>query len=125
MAILSITLPDETFAEYAKHCPDDPRRGIEAQLERFKGLPPGERVLFFDEKSRSELERLFQRPIEDPAKLVEWVKKLQELNVAGIEVPLTEGQAKRLASDAKFFNTTPEKLVKTRVTTALRDAIGV
>lgn len=125
MAVFSIQLSDETFEKYAKGSPEDPRKGIEAQLERFKDVPVGERALIFDAESRKGLEGLFQRPIEDAAKLTEWVRRLQEIAVGGLSIPLTEAQVKRISTDARFFAVTPEKILKDRVGVALMQAIGV
>lgn len=124
MALVNIVLPDETFAEYAKNSPESPQKGIEAQLERFKGIPPQERALVFTSEERGLLEKLFGRPIEAAGDLVKWIKKLQEIEVGGLSVPLTEGQVKRLQSNATFFGEKPEVMLARKVRTALFDALG-
>lgn len=124
MAIVSISLKDETFEKYSTYSPEDPRKGIETQLERFKGIPPSERALIFNSEDRGEIEKLFGRPIEAAAELVKWVKRLQEVNVGGIDIPLTEPQVKKLESDARFFGEKAETMLPRKARTALRDAIG-
>ncbi len=124
MAILSITLLDKTFETYAKYSPASPAKGIEAQLERFKTISPKERALVFSSEERGEIEKLYGMPIEKAADLIKWLKKLQEVQVGGLTLPLTEGQVKRLESNAKFFGTTPMVLLKQKVQGALFDALG-
>lgn len=123
--ICSIALKDETYETYAKYSPESPQKGIEAQLERFKGIPPGERALIFTSEERGVLEKLFMRPIEAAGDLVKWVQKLQEIEVGGVTVALTEGQVKRLATNAKFFGEKAASLLERKVRTALADSIGV
>lgn len=123
--ICSIALPDETFEAYAKYTPESPQKGIEAQLERFKGIPPSERALIFTSSERGSLEKLFGRPIEAAGDLEKWIRKLQEVEVGGVSVPLSEGQVKRLASNANFFGEKPRVMLERKIRTALNDAIGV
>lgn len=124
MANVSITLDDKTFEQYSKYDPVDPRKGLETQLERFKGIPPTERALVFTSEERGAIEKLVGRPIERAEDLVKWVTRLQVIDVGGVQVPLTEVQIKRLESDARFFGEKAETMLSRKARTALRDAIG-
>lgn len=122
--ICSITLPDEVFQKYAEASPESPQKGIEKQLIRFVGIPVDERPLVFSSEERKEIEKLFGRPLEAAGDLVKWVKKLQEIEVGGVTVALTEGQVKRLQTNAHFFNQKPETMLVQKVQTALLQALG-
>lgn len=124
MAIKTIRIPDETLQKYQDMHPQNPSLAIESQLERFKDFGYKERVLLFPSKVRQELERIVGRTIEDAEEFLGWVKKLSGFKVEGFEFTLSDGQRKRLESEAKFAGQPVEKYVEVRLRNAIRDGIG-
>lgn len=124
MAIKTIRLADETMAKYQEMHPQNPTLALENQLEKFKEVSYKERVLVFPAEVRRELEHLVGKPIEDAKEFVEWVKKLQVFKAGEVDIPLTDGQRKRLEGEAKFYGQPLETYIRTRVQSAVRMGLG-
>jgi hypothetical protein len=73
---------------------------------------------------RKELEHLVGKPIEDAQEFVKWVKKAVVFKAGEIDIPLTEGQRKRLEGEAKFYGQPLEGYISSRVQAAVRAGLG-
>lgn len=124
MAIKTIRLSDETMTKYQEMHPQNPVLAIENQLEKFKDVSYKERVLLFEASVRKELEHLYGKPIEDAQEFVNWVKKAIVFKAGEVDVPLTDGQRKRMELEAKFSNQPLQDYIKSRVQSSLRMGLG-
>lgn len=124
MALITITLSDETFQKYGKLYPGNVAKGLGEQLERFKDYPPQERLLFLKPEHRRELESLNRQPIEGPDELVKLVKFLLGIRVGGVEVPLSVPQMKRAESRARFWKKETRDFLVDQVKKGLVYALG-
>jgi len=124
MAIITLTLKDETLETYAKREPDHPAKALEAQLERFKDIEQTDRALLFSPEGRRALEGLFGAPIPDEKTLIEHVKRLSTFQLGKVKVTISASQAARAASNAKFFNRSVEEEIRRVAEAAKLAAFG-
>lgn len=122
--IISITIPDELFSKYAERDPANPRKEIEKTLSKFVDIPPSDRLLLVPPEVRKELEKLVGGPIEKWEKFLKFFKDTISVRAAEVNVPLTEGQAKRLASQAAFYKRDPKEYVTDQVKRGLFQFLG-
>lgn len=123
MAVVTLTIPDETFLLYSKHG-ISPQEAMKKQLERFKEFSPAQRVVVLSDEARGRLEKLLETTIEDTNKLAGWVEGLVKMNVDGVEIMLSEGQRKRLVGEANFYSTEHNKYIDERVRGILNRELG-
>ncbi len=123
--ITTLSLPDSVFQAYAAMGDKPAQTQMVKQLERFKDFNPQERVLIFPAKERQALEAMFDQPIapDNFAAFVKWVEERAGVKVDGLQLSLSEGQRKRLKSQADFYLTPYEEYLKQRVQRALDGAI--
>lgn len=122
--IVTITIPDDLYQAYAGMNPSNPRQAIQKQLERFKDVPSNERVVLLSGEVRKAIEGLFGHPIEQGEELVKWLQELTALKLGEVEVPLKEGQRKRLTTEAGFYHREPNEYIASRVARAVDNEIG-
>lgn len=113
--IVTLSIDDKTHAQYGEMDPESPQRAMEKQLERFKSYLPTERVLLFSPEERRELERLYGRPIDEPLRFIEFIRKLVSVDIAGVPVVLNAGQVKRLVAEAEHVHRKPAELLEQKV----------
>ena len=102
MAILTITVPDELVAFYGKY-DKNPAKAMGEQLKKFANHDPMSRVVVLPDEVRQTLEEMIGLPIEDPRKLVDWVRGLVSAKIGGLDIKLTDTQMQRIRSFAKFW----------------------
>ncbi len=124
MAIKTIRLDDATLLKYQEMHPQNPTLAIENQLERYKNCSYKERILIFDAETRKELEKLYGKPIEDAPDMLRWVKNCLVFKAGDVEIPLTEGQRKRLQGEALHMGANLNDYLKKRIENAIFNAIG-
>lgn len=124
LAIVSIRIPDETFEIYKKMNPGVPTKAIEGQLERFKGVHINDRVLILTSEERKEIEKLRSGPLETAKDLIKWVRNLVTANVGGVEIPLKDGQRKKLEGEARFYKQDPKDYAEKTLRMVLDHALG-
>ena len=125
MALVSLSIPDELYAVYSAMNPEKPiQQALTKQLERFKEFPAHDRALIFPPEVRKALEGIYGGPVEDFEKFLVWVRSMAALKVDGVELVLSEGQRKRLVSEANFYERSYEMHAKQRLQQALESAIG-
>lgn len=100
---VNVQIPDEVYARYAERKPERPQVALADTLREFVGLVPGERRLVLSEAALRALVGLYQDTIEDEAKLLKLIKRDREVNLAGLEIPLTEAQRRRLKAQSAFM----------------------
>lgn len=122
--ILNITLPDELFARYADRDPKNPRKAIERALEKFVDVHPDDRLLLVPKNVRQELEKLIGKPIESWDKFLSFFKDALSIKAGEVSVPLTEGQIKRLKTQADFFKKDPLEFTTDMVKRGLFSFLG-
>lgn len=101
--VLSLALSDDLYAAYVKHSPQNPQKGIAKQLERFKEVSPAEHTLVFSQKHLKKLAELTKTGFDTPEDLIKALERALSVDVAGVSVPLTDSQRKRVESFATFF----------------------
>lgn len=123
--IVSLKIKDETYEAYSKFDPSNPRLAMEQQLERFKTSSPKDREIIINAPLRQELEKLLGRQVDTAKALVDLVGLMVNIKVGEVEIPLTEGQMKRIASQAAFWKQDPTKFTKDKVKAGIVTALGV
>src|SRR5260221_2995900 len=113
--LVSLKISDEVYEKYAEYDNSNPRLAMEQQLNRFKDISPKDRDLIIPSKARQALEALLGRQIETPEDLVKVVDVMVKIKVGNVEIPLTEGQMKRLLSQAAFWHQPIEKFTTDKV----------
>ena len=125
MAILTLKIDDEVLEKYKARAGDlTPQTALEATLVRFQEVDPKRRFLLFSDEEREKIEGLFGHPIETAGQFVAWVKDLLSVNVLGVDIPMRDGQRKRLAAEAKFWKTPFEDYVESKITRIVDQALG-
>jgi hypothetical protein len=124
MAMLSLSIPDELHQVYIKYFPQNPQKGMAKQLERFKDVDPAARAIVFAGEDLKNLQILTGGTVETPNQVIECLRKAISLDIAGVSVALNEGQAKRAASLANFFNKTMKQFLTDTVKDALVFKLG-
>lgn len=123
MAVLSVVLPDEVVATYAKY-DKNPANAVAAQVVKYQYHDPKDRVVVLPTVIRKELEGLMGRPLEDPFKFIEWLRSLISADIGGVSVPLTEGQTKRVQSIAQFWKRPVKDVLDQKAKQALGMVLG-
>jgi len=121
--VVTLSVPDSIFQAYAA-MGDKPAQTIMVkQLEKFQKFNPLDRVLIFPTEERQAMERLYGQPIEDFKDFIRWLTERAGVKVDEAQLDLSEGQRRRLVSEAKFYEETYENYLKKRAQRALDGAI--
>lgn len=123
MAVITLSVPDELVAQYGKY-DKNPASAMGEQLKKFQFHDPKERVVVLPKVVRQALEEMIGKPIEDPFKVVEWVKSLITAGVSGADVTLTESQLARVKSMAGFWKKEPKEMLEVLVKQAVDQRLG-
>lgn len=105
--ILTLTIPDEIYTKYSEKNPKDPKKDIEKVILKFADFPLDDRLLLVPKPVRLELEKLVGAPIEKWEKFVSLFRDALSIRAGEVNVPLTEGQVKRLKLQADFYKREP------------------
>lgn len=122
--LITIKIPDELYVRYSERNPSSPQKEIEKTLERFADIPHSDRLLVVPKEVRQELEKLTGAPIEKWDRFLSFFKDALSVRAGGVNVPLTEGQTKRLKAQAEFFKQDPQSFIETKVKSALFSYLG-
>lgn len=122
--ILTLAVPDELYQEYVSHYPTGVNKGMVEQLKRFKDFPPNERALILKKEVRQRLERIYQLPIEDQGKFLDWLDKVATFKVGEVEVELSPAQLRVVELAAAGGRMTAGEFLKRKVEEGLRMALG-
>ncbi len=112
---------EQKYGEYDK---GSPARAMGRQLKKFSHVRPGERCLIVAGDNRKELERLAGEPIESAEELVRRFKRLQNIDLAGVSVELSDAQKRYIAANAEFWGKTPEVYLQERLDELLASVAG-
>ena len=121
--ILSIKVADETYEQYGRQNPKNPREPIERVVEKFAGIGSGKALIITGE-SLANLQKLVGQ-VDEAAGLVETVRKATSVNVGALSFPLSESQLKGIRDKAAFFSKSPEAFATEQIQKALQNALGV
>lgn len=122
--MVTLAVPDEVYAKYVGHFPQNPKKALIDQLTRYQDSSPKDRVLVFNQPQRAAIEALFGLPIEDMEKVVEWITRLKTFNIGEASFTLKEGQLKQLTTQAAAYKKTVPEYIKERVKTAIGNELG-
>ncbi len=122
--VVTISIPDELYQVYTKFNPQNPSKAIVKQLERFQTVAPSDKAIVLGPNEQKELVGITNYALDSASQLVEAFKKAISIDVAGVNVPLTEGQRKRLEANAKFFNKSVPEFLTARVKEAVLAHLG-
>lgn len=122
--IVTLTIKDDVYQRYVEHNPTNPRLAMEQTLERFKEHGTRKAATVLPLEVVRELKTILGSAVEDPKKLLEWVKRASSLTVEGQEVVLKGGQRQRLEAEAKFYKKEFGPHVKTFVEDRLAERLG-
>lgn len=125
MGAVTLKVPEEVEAAYAEQNPKDPRKAMELQLARFKGVTPERRAVILSEEARRRVEKVYARPIEDDLAFAAWLEGVVGLKVGSAEIPLSANQLKILAAYAAQTKKPLTEAIKERVELGLRQILGV
>lgn len=123
---VTLSLPDALYETYKEHFPQNPHAALINQLKRFAPYSPHERVLLFTKEDRLKLERLYGDTVEPETvdKFVAWIAHLKSVAIGDIQVPISDGQLKRVEGEAKFFESDPKTLLEVKVKAGVANALG-
>jgi hypothetical protein len=122
--ILTIAIPDSIYLKYSEKNPKDPKKDIEKVIEKFADFPLSDRLLLVPKEVRLELEKLTGAPIEKWEKFVSLFRDALSVRAGEVNVPLTEGQVKRLKSQAEFYKREYKEYVEDMVKRGLFSFLG-
>lgn len=121
---VTMSIPDETYEAFQKQVKGKGEAAVRdeilARIERFKDVPPSDRVLVLKADERRQLERLFQTSVTSAADLISKVRKLCSVTFGSLEIPFTYDEMVRLRTQASFHGWEPEAFV-TMVSNELKD----
>lgn len=104
MAILTLKVADEVEQIYSQRAggPGPGRKEMERALEKWAPFSLSQRLMIFAPEERAELEKLIGGPPNPtPKEVLERLKKMLSMDIAGISISLTEVQQRRLQAQAK------------------------
>lgn len=122
--ILTIKVDDNVFTKYSERNPSSPQKEIEKVIERFVGFDPSDRLLIVPKEVRQELEKLTGTPIEKWERFLHFFRDALSIRAGEVYVPLTEGQTKRLKSQAEFFKRDPKEFTEDTIKRGLFSFLG-
>lgn len=122
--VISLPVPDELYALYVKYSPTNPQKGILKQLERFKEVSPAEHTLVFSREHLKNLAELTKLGFDTPEDLIKALERALSVDVAGVSVPLTDSQRKRVESFATFFHEPAKDYLTRRIKEMISAVFG-
>lgn len=124
MAVVTLSIRDETQRMYVEHAPTNPNKAMAEQLEKYKELSPKDKGLVLTATERGTLEGLYGGSLENGAALVAWVEKLKSVTLEETRLRLTDGQRKRLESEAYKQGKTAASYIEWRLADIFRREFG-
>lgn len=124
MAVITLSLPDETHAKYVGYAPQNPNKALSRQLQRFEDVSPTDRYLVLTPENLAEIERAAKQTFETLDKLVTWVNEQRRISVAGVDMELSESQLKALEREAAFYDRPLADYLRQRVMTLINQNIA-
>ncbi len=122
--VVTLSIPDDLYQAYVKMNPQNPHKNMVKQLERFKEIPLASATLVFSPDDMKRLTKMTQLSIESPEQLLDILEKTLSLEIDSVKITLSEGQRKRLASNANFMGKTVPEFLSARAKEAVLNAFG-
>lgn len=96
---MRITIPDRLAEQYQAL---DPKRPLDeivtTQLTRFSSVGPRERYLLLRKQHREQVEALLGTSLSTVSDLLDAIRRLQAVTIAGVDVPFTPAQLRAVQS---------------------------
>jgi hypothetical protein len=127
MAVVTLSIPDDIYEKLIeKHNAASPNKAAVDLIKRFIDFGPKSRTLVLKDEHRSELERLYGKPIDhtEMRYFLDWIRQRALVKVGECEVVLNAGQIKRANSLATFYGQPESKWMADRVQQALIAVLG-
>lgn len=122
--VLTIKISDDLYEKIGKLNPQNPRHAIERLLAKYAEAGYSTKAIVLAGKDLAEVQKIVGQ-IEDPAGLIRALQLSTSITIGDIEVSLSEGQWKRLKSNAAFYNQAPEDFAKEQIKRGLQSTLGV
>jgi hypothetical protein len=118
--ILRITIPDEVYETHGTVNPKNPRKVMEAILEKFQGVDPTKKSILLTDNVLSDVQSLLGTSVDTPENLLAALKQALLFRVDGVEITLTDAQRKKLVTQATAWKRDPQEFVAQQVRENLR-----
>lgn len=122
--IITLSIPDTVYQQFLEHSRTNPSKAMENSLKRFAEFKPEDRVMVFSKAQQARFDAIFQKPTEDIDKLIDKVEELVEIQADKVKIPLSQGQQKRLSTEAAFYKKEYPVWAKTRLKQILDQELG-
>ncbi len=122
--VVTLSIPDDLYQDYVKMNPQNPHKNMVKQLERFKKIPLASATLVFSPDDMKRLTKTVQLSVESPSQLLDILEKALSLEIDSVKITLSEGQRKRLESNANFFGKTVPEFLSAQAKEAVLNAFG-
>jgi len=113
-------VPDETYEAYGRINPVNPRKVMEALLEKFNGVDPSKKSVLLAGDTLAAIQTALGVSIDTPESLLDAVKASAGIKVDGVEVELTQAQRKKLVTQAAAWKRPVHEFVAQQVRENLR-----
>ena len=118
--ILRMQVPDEVYEAYGEVNPKNPRKVMEAFLEKFAGADPSGKQILLEGTHLAELQRLLSVSVDTPGALLDAIRQSLLFKVDEVEVQLTDAQRKKLVTQAAAWKREPAEFIAQQVRENLR-----
>lgn len=110
---LNLTIEDRLYEVYETN-PGFPKayKKMKDALEAFSNIPDNDRVLLVHGQPRKDLETLFGTTLDSGEKLVQLVKKMNQVQIEGVELNFDAEELHRLRMQATFHGRSVEQYIK-------------
>lgn len=123
---MAITVPlkilDDTEQTYLSRNPKNRYKAMEETLERFKDVDPKGRFLMLLPEDVRDLENLLRDQVPSGKALLTLVKRLVNVSVGGVEVPMVEQQLTAINERAAFHGVEPKVYLERELEKAINHA---
>lgn len=123
--IVTIKVKDETYEKYLDQNKKNPRGAIEAQIERFQDVGPGDRSIILSDEQRKKIEALRGMTFNDGEELVSWLLSRASIDVSDVKVSLRDGQLKYIKSLSDHYKRPLNEEIATHVKRAIDRDLGL
>ena len=122
--ILTIKISDDLYEKIGKLNPANPRHAIEKLLEKYAEAGYSTKAIVLAGEDLAELQKIIGQ-VDDPDSTVAALKRLTSVTVNGIEIQLSEGQWKRVQTNADFYKREAADFAKQEIKRGLQSTLGV
>jgi hypothetical protein len=118
--ILRMQVPDEVYEAFGQVNPKNPRKVMEALLEKFSGANPAGKQILIEGEELSRLQGLLSTSVDSAESLLEAIRVALLFKVDDVEVELTDAQRKKLVTQASAWKREPAEFIAQQVRENLR-----